>query len=193
MYHILPLALFLCACNTGPMETTQPEAGAGENMTTTSLYDLTAIGLDGEKVPLARYKGKKLMIVNTASECGYTPQYAQLQELHEQFGGDQFAVVGFPCDQFGHQEPGSASDIAAFCQKNYGVTFQMMDKVEVKGAGQHAVYAWLTNKALNGMQNVDVVWNFQKFLVDEGGRWVASIPSAEEPLNATVLDWLAAP
>ena len=143
------------------------------------FHSLTATTLDGETFDFTQLKGKRVLIVNTASRCGYTPQYKKLQALHEQHGGEEFVILGFPCNQFGRQEPGSASEIGEFCSKNYGVTFQMMSKVEVRGNDQHPVYSWLCNASENGVGDHNVGWNFHKFLVDGDGRLVR--PSSPAP------------
>ena len=150
------------------------------------FHALSATTINGAAFDFNQLKGKRVLIVNTASRCGYTPQYRKLQALHEQHGGDDFVILGFPCNQFGRQEPGSASEISDFCSKNYGVSFQMMDKVEVRGEGQHPVYTWLCNKSENGMGDHSVGWNFHKFLVDSEGRLVASLKSGADPLGGEI-------
>lgn len=155
-----------------------------------TFHSLSAQDIHGAPYPFEQLKGRKVMVVNTASECGYTPQYKQLQELHEAYGGKGLVIIGFPCNQFGGQEPGSAEQIEAFCQKNYGVTFPLMSKVDVKGGSQHPVYRWLTSKAENGVMDSAVKWNFHKYLVDEQGRLVMSLESGVSPLDERVLSWL---
>lgn len=155
------------------------------------FHSLTATTLDGETFDFTQLKGKRVLIVNTASRCGYTPQYKKLQALHEQHGGEEFVILGFPCNQFGRQEPGSASEIGEFCSKNYGVTFQMMSKVEVRGNGQHPVYSWLCNASENGVGDHSVGWNFHKFLVDGEGRLVASLKSGADPLGDEIAGFAA--
>lgn len=130
------------------------------------------------------------MVVNTASECGYTPQYEQLEELYRTYKDRGLIILGFPSNDFGGQEPGTEADIAAFCRKDFGVTFPLMSKVHTNGADQSPVYAWLTSKAANGVLDSEVKWNFQKYLVDEEGRLVEMLPSAQEPLSTPVLNWL---
>lgn len=154
-----------------------------------SIYDIAIHTLEGEALDLSQFKGRKLLIVNVASECGFTPQYAGLQELHEQFE-DQLAVIGVPCNQFGAQEPGSAEEIRGFCQKNYGVQFTITEKVEVKGEGQHPLYGWLTRKSLNGVQDSNVEWNFHKYLIDENGQLLAVFPSSVIPQDEQILKYL---
>ena len=152
-----------------------------------SFHDLTAETLEGETFSFADLKGKRVMIVNTASRCGYTPQYEPLEALYKRCEDKDFVILGFPCNQFGRQEPGSASDIREFCTKNYGVSFPMMAKVDVKGDDQHTVYAWLTQKELNGSGDHNVRWNFHKFLVNEQGELVAALGSGADPLGEEVL------
>ncbi|MCB0657341.1 MAG: glutathione peroxidase, partial [Saprospiraceae bacterium] len=140
------------------------------------FHSLKMESIDGQEVDFSQYKGKKVLIVNTASECGYTPQYAQLEELHQQYG-DQVVVLGFPCNDFGGQEPGSEADIAKFCTKNYGVTFQMFTKITVKGPDKPALYDWLETKDKNGWNDQIPSWNFCKYLVDEEGKLIKYWPS----------------
>jgi glutathione peroxidase len=135
-----------------------------------NLYDFTANTLAGQPLALDAYRGKPVLIVNTASACGFTPQYAGLEALHQAYGAKGLAVLGFPCNQFGAQEPGDASAIGAFCQKNYGVTFQLFDKLEVNGAGAHPLFQWLTSSAPGIMGTEAIKWNFTKFLVGRDGK-----------------------
>lgn len=157
-----------------------------------SFHSLSARDIHGNPFSFEQLRGKKVLVVNTASECGYTPQYKQLQELHEAYAAKGLVVIGFPCNQFGGQEPGSSTQIESFCQKNYGVTFLLMDKVEVKGAGQHPVYAWLTQIGQNGAMDAEVKWNFQKFLVDGDGQLAMSLGSGVSPLDERILKWVEA-
>lgn len=166
-----------------------PQAGSTQEPAT-AFHALKAIDIHGKEVEFAAFKGRKVMVVNTASECGYTPQYKQLQELHEAYGEKGLVIIGFPCNQFGGQESGTEAQIESFCQKNYGVTFPLMSKVDVKGGDQHPVYRWLTSKALNGAMDSSVKWNFHKFLVDEQGRLVMSLESGISPLDERVVGWL---
>jgi glutathione peroxidase len=138
----------------------------------TSFYDFTVEDINGEDYPLAQLKGKKVLVVNTASKCGLTPQYESLQELFEKYGGDDFLILGFPANNFAEQEPGSNEEIATFCSINYGVSFPMMSKVSVKGDDQHPLYLWLTSKSDNGLEDSEVTWNFQKYMIDEEGQLV---------------------
>lgn len=172
---------------------TQAPLGQAPSDGGTGFHELSATDITGKPFSFAQLKGKKVMLVNTASECGYTPQYKQLQELHEAYGERGLVIIGFPCNQFGGQEPGSEQDIESFCQKNYGVSFPMMSKVEVKGEGQHAVYQWLTRKELNGSMDSAVKWNFHKFLVDGDGRLAMSLESGVSPLDDRVINWIGNP
>lgn len=154
-----------------------------------TLHDYQATTLLGETFDMAALKGKRVLIVNTASECGFTPQYEGLQELYEKHGGKDFTIIGFPSNDFGQQEPGSNKDIKAFCEKNYGVTFPMMAKTAVTGPDKHPVYAWLTDKDLNGVADAQVSWNFNKFLVDVNGNWIAHYPSQVKPLDPAIVSF----
>ena len=153
--------------------------------------DFSAVLANGEPKNLSDYQGKVLLIVNTASKCGFTPQYTGLESLHQTYGERGFSVLAFPCNQFGRQEPGSASEIGEFCSQNYGVTFQMMSKVEVRGNDQHPVYSWLCNASENGVGDHSVGWNFHKFLVDGDGRLVASLKSGADPLGSEIAGFAA--
>ncbi|MBL0045038.1 MAG: glutathione peroxidase [Flavobacteriales bacterium] len=155
-----------------------------------SFYSLSAIDISGNPYSFDQLKGKKVMVVNTASECGYTPQYKQLEELYETYKDKGFVIVGFPSNDFGGQEPGSETEIAGFCQKNYGVTFPMMSKVSTKGNSKHPVYQWLTEKAQNGWMDSQVKWNFGKYLINEDGTIHTVLASSAEPLSEPVLVWL---
>jgi glutathione peroxidase len=135
-----------------------------------SVYDFEAQQIGGQVVPLAQFRGKPLLIVNTASACGFTPQFAGLEELHRRYGERGLVVLGFPCNQFGHQDPGSNEEIASFCQVNYGVSFPMMSKIDVNGAQAHPLYRWLTAEAPGLLGSKAIKWNFTKFLVGKDGR-----------------------
>ena len=156
---------------------------------TESIYEVTINSLDGNPLDLKSLKGKKILFVNVASKCGYTPQYVDLQNLHLKYG-DKVTIVGIPCNQFGSQEPGTSDEITEFCQKNYGVSFQMTEKINVKGDSQHGLYRWLTNKSLNGSQDSKVSWNFQKYLVDEEGLLIDVFSSGVNPLDDEIVSKL---
>ncbi|HEY3600134.1 MAG TPA: glutathione peroxidase [Paraburkholderia sp.] len=147
----------------------------------TSIYSFSVRTLGGEAITLERYRGKPMLIVNTASECGFTPQYAGLQDLHEHYGARGLAVLGFPCNQFGKQEPGDAEQIGSFCEKNYGVSFQMFDKIDVNGASAHPLYKFLTEEAPGLLGFEAIKWNFTKFLVDRDGNVVKRYAPVTKP------------
>lgn len=153
-----------------------------------NIYQINYTGINGSEVSFEAYKGKYILIVNVASECGYTPQYEQLQSLYEQFN-EKLVVIGFPCNQFGGQEPDSEEKIQQFCKKNYGVTFPLSEKIEVKGDGIHPLYQWLTDKEKNGVLSDEVKWNFHKFLIGPDGNMLASFPSAVSPLDEKILTY----
>jgi glutathione peroxidase len=158
---------------------------------TSSLYDLSLslTTLEGDKIDFTTFKGKKILFVNVASKCGFTPQYKDLQELHEEYK-DKLVVIGLPCNQFGSQEPGSSDEIATFCEKNYGVEFLITEKIDVKGDNQDPLYKWLTNKSENGKVNMGVKWNFQKYLVDENGSMMDYFMSSTNPLSTKITSLL---
>jgi glutathione peroxidase len=151
-----------------------------------SIYDFTLNGLEGGTINLADYKGKYILCVNVASKCGYTSQYKGLQELYAQHK-DKLVIIGFPCNQFLGQEPGSNDEIASFCERNYGVTFPLTEKIDVKGKNQHPLYQWLTNKANNGVADESVKWNFHKFLISPDGQWLKGFASGVEPQSPEIL------
>jgi len=156
----------------------------------TGFYDFTVKDINGEDYPLSQLKGKKVLVVNTASKCGNTPQYEGLQELYESYGGDGFTIIGFPANNFGKQEPGSNEEIASFCKLNYGVTFPMMSKISVKGDDQHPLYKWLTTKSKNGVEDSEVGWNFQKYTIDEEGELVGHYSPRTKPDDKKLLAWI---
>lgn len=154
-----------------------------------TLHQLSATDINGRPFDFSSLKGKKVLIVNTASECGLTPQYEQLQQLHLKYG-EKVAIIGFPSNDFAGQEPGSEQEIAQFCSKNYGVTFPLMSKVTVKGEGMHPVYEFLTQKSKNGLQDSEVSWNFQKYLIDEQGKLVKVVSPRTLPDDAEIMSWI---
>jgi glutathione peroxidase len=149
----------------------------------TTLYDFDALQIDGRAVPLAQYKGHAMLIVNTASACGFTPQFAGLEELHQQYGDKGLVVLGFPCNQFGAQDAGSNGEIAEFCQLNYGVSFPMMAKIEVNGAGAHPLYQWLCKEAPGLLGSKAIKWNFTKFLVGKDGQVLKRYAPTDTPAS----------
>jgi len=155
------------------------------------FYDFKVRTLEGDVFDFSTLKGKKVMIVNTASKCGYTPQYKELEELWDLYGDKNFVIIGFPANNFANQEPGTAEEIREFCTRNYGVSFPMMEKISVKGNDIHPVYQWLTQKSRNGVMDSEVKWNFQKYLIDEKGDLVDVLLSKEKPNSDKVISWLA--
>ena len=155
-----------------------------------TLYDFKATSLDGAPFDLSTLKGKKVLVVNTASKCGLTPQYETLQKLYNTYKDRNFVIIGFPANNFAQQEPGTNAEIKEFCTKNYGVTFPMMSKISVKGADIDPLYKWLTSKSLNGVVDADVQWNFQKFMIDEQGRLVGFVPPKEKPNSEKITNWI---
>lgn len=154
-----------------------------------TIYHFKVESIDGESMDLSSFKGKKLLIVNVASECGYTPQYAQLQELYESFS-EKLVVIGFPSNDFGGQEPGTDEEIKSFCSSRYGVTFPLTTKINIKGNDVHPLYKWLTQKSENGVMDAEVKWNFQKFLIDENGMLYKSLSHKVSPLDDEILQWI---
>jgi glutathione peroxidase len=150
-----------------------------------SLYNIKLESIDGKSIDLSQFKGKKILFVNVASKCGFTKQYDGLQELHTQYK-DKLVIIGLPCNQFGGQEPGTASEIQSFCRLTYGVDFPMTKKIKVKGEDQHPLYAWLTKKELNGEKSSSVKWNFQKYLVDEKGQLIDYYYSMTKPMSKKI-------
>jgi glutathione peroxidase len=146
-----------------------------------TIYDFEALSIDGQNVALSQHRGQVMLIVNTASACGFTPQFAGLEKLHQQYGPQGLAVIGFPCNQFGGQDPGDDAQIASFCQKNYGVSFQMMSKVKVNGDGAHPLYQWLTAEAPGLLGSKAIKWNFTKFLVGRDGRVIKRYAPQDAP------------
>ncbi len=155
-----------------------------------NLYSFTAKTIDGKDFNFSSLKGKRVLIVNTASECGLTPQYKDLEALYEQYKGQNFVIIGFPANNFGSQEPGTNTEIKSFCTKNYGVTFQMMEKISVKGKDKHPIYQYLTQKAQNGKMDAEVSWNFQKFLIDENGNLVGMIDPQGSPKDEKIIQFI---
>jgi len=155
-----------------------------------SFYDLKAKTIDGKDFSFSELKGKKVLVVNTASKCGYTPQYEDLEKLYKEYKDKNFVIIGFPANNFMHQEPGSNSDIKEFCTKNYGVTFQMMEKISVKGDDMDPVYQWLTQQSKNGKMDSSVKWNFQKYMIDEKGNLVDVAYSGDKPMSDKIVNWI---
>ncbi len=155
-----------------------------------SLYDFTVKDINGHEFPLSQLKGKKVMIVNVASKCGFTPQYEALEAIYKKYKGDGFVIVGFPANNFMHQEPGNDEEIKTFCTSTYGVTFPMMSKISVKGSDKAPLYKWLTEKKLNGKSSSSVKWNFQKYLIGRDGKIDYVINPWIKPDNKKIIDWI---
>ena len=156
---------------------------------TSGFYIFKVKTLEGGNFDFSTLKGKKVMVVNTASKCGFTPQYKELEAVYKEYG-ENLVIIGFPANNFLSQEPGTASDIRKFCNDTYGITFPLMEKISVKGDDMHPLYKWLTSKNLNGVMDSDVKWNFQKYLIDENGKLVDVIYSKEKPNSDKVLAWI---
>jgi len=162
----------------------------GLNAQNINLHHFTVKDINGEDFDLSSLSGKKVLVVNTASKCGFTPQYEGLQELYEKYGGENFTVIGFPANNFMNQEPGSNEKIKQFCTQNYGVTFPMMSKISVKGKDQHPVYQWLTIKEKNGEMDSKVKWNFLKYMINEQGELVDVAYSRTKPMSDKIVNWI---
>ncbi len=193
------LMILVSACNSGKQEgkAANEEMSANKEATENSeqmkkenIYQFKVTDLYGSEFDFSTLKGKKLMVVNTASECGLTPQYEDLQKLYDQYKDKDFVIVGFPANNFGGQEPGSDAQIAAFCKENYGVTFPMMSKISVKGSDMHEVYKFLTEKSKNGLQDSEVAWNFQKYLIDGNGELAMVIEPRTLPTDESIVSWI---
>ncbi|MDA3954366.1 MAG: glutathione peroxidase [Bacteroidales bacterium] len=157
---------------------------------TKSFYDFKVKNIDGADFDLSSLKGKKVLVVNTASKCGFTPQYEDLQKLYEKYNSLDFVIIGFPANNFLKQEPGSNSEIKQFCTSKYNVTFPMMGKISVKGNDIHPLYEWLTEKEKNGKLDSDVKWNFQKYMIDEEGNLVNMLNPKINPLDDQIVNWI---
>ena len=155
-----------------------------------SFYDIKVKTIDGEDFDLSTLKGKKLLVVNVASKCGLTPQYKLLEEVYKEYKNQNFEVLAFPTSDFANQEYSDSQKISSFCQKNYGVTFPIFEKVSVKGNSKHSIYQWLTEKNKNGKKNVSVLWNFQKFIIDENGQWVDYFLPTTSPTSKKIVKWI---
>ena len=190
MNRILLLSLILVACVSGTRKNNEVENNNDNKMndTTNTIYHFKVLSIDGESnIDFAAFKGRKILIVNTASQCGYTPQYNDLEKLYQSYK-DKLIIIGFPANNFGSQEPGSNQEIKSFCKKNYGVSFPMAAKISVKGDDMAPIYHWLTEKLNNGVLNTSVTWNFNKFLIDEQGRLICKFESNVNPLSQEIIE-----
>ena len=184
------LSLVACQENTAQNKKATATNEKNKTMTKQSIYQFKVTDLSGKEFDFASLKGKKVMIVNTASKCGLTPQYKDLEALYKEYSAKGFMIVGFPANNFASQEPGTNEEIASFCQLNYGVTFPMMDKVSVKGDDMCEVYKFLTQKSKNGLEDSEVKWNFQKYLINEKGELVKVISPKTLPTDPEVVNWI---
>jgi len=183
------LLLFSCQ---NQAQSKKDKIAANKTVMKPSIYQFKTEDLSGNTFDFASLKGKKILIVNTASKCGLTPQYEELEKLYKEYKDKNFVIVGFPANNFASQEPGTNEEIGAFCQKNYGVTFPMMGKVSVKGDDQNEIYQFLTQKSKNGVQDSEVEWNFQKYLLNEKGELEKVIAPKTLPTDASVVSWIKA-
>ena len=182
---------FLVSCqNQAQPSTMSATTEKNMSMIKENIYQFKVKDLSGDEFDFASLKGKKILIVNTASECGLTPQYKDLQSIYEKYKDKNFVIVGFPANNFGSQEPGNNQQIATFCSKNYGVTFPMMNKISVKGNDMDAVYQFLTQKDKNGLQDSEVEWNFQKYLINENGELEKVLSPRVLPTDAAIVGWI---
>lgn len=196
MLKCIPIVLLTLSCTAGNNHADQqnkntPMISTSAEITdsTKNIYQFKVAALDGGTIDFASFKGKKILVVNTASECGYTPQYKDLEALYQRYK-EKLVIVGFPANNFGGQEPGSNEEIKSFCQKNYGVSFPMAAKVSVKGDDMSPIYQWLTNKTQNHVMDAEVKWNFNKFLIDEQGRLLTKFDSRVTPLSDEITSML---
>ena len=160
------------------------------NVSSQKIYDYKVIDIEGVPFDLKKLEGKKIMIVNTASKCGLTPQFEELEKLYKTYKDNNFIIIGFPTNDFLNQDPGSNEQIKSFCVKNYGVTFPMMSKISVKGKDKHPLYEYLTSKSLNKLEDNKVKWNFQKYLIDEKGLLVRVVDPSTSPLDNSIIQWI---
>lgn len=189
MIKLIALSAIILSCASQSSQSTENKTTdkvmINPSDTTKSIHQFKVASLDGGTIDFASFKGKKILVVNTASECGYTPQYKELQALYEKYK-EKLVVVGFPANNFGGQEPGSNTEIKSFCELNYGVKFPMAAKISVSGDDMAAIYKWLTSKAQNGILDAEIKWNFNKFLLDENGYMIEYYPSKVTPMSAEI-------
>jgi len=197
MKNLLVISLFVITLVSCKLENKQENSLVVDNENkmmdqnkVENVYQFSVTDLYGDTFSFSSLEGKKIMIVNTASECGLTPQYENLQKLYDTYRENNFVIIGFPANNFGQQEPGSDKEIATFCKENYGVTFPMMSKISVKGNDMHPVYQFLTQRSKNGYMDSEIAWNFQKYLIDEKGEVVRVIEPKTLPTDATIVSWI---
>jgi glutathione peroxidase len=184
------LTTLLFSCQNKAQNNVSSVATNNISMEKETIYQFKVTDLNGDEFDFSTLKGKKIMIVNTASECGLTPQYKDLETIYEKYKDKNFVIIGFPANNFGSQEPGSDKEIATFCEKNYGVTFPMMSKISVKGNDMHKLYQFLTQKSKNGLEDSEVQWNFQKYLINENGELEKVISPRTIPTDTSVIKWI---
>lgn len=190
-YTIAIIALILTSCKSTSEPPKQDTAVSSSKEVKGSIHQFKVKDINDKEFDFSELKGKKIMVVNTASKCGLTPQYEQLQALYDQYKDSNFVIVGFPANNFMGQEPGTDEEIESFCQKNYGVTFPMMSKISVKGDDMHELYKFLTTKSLNGLEDNEVKWNFQKYLIDEEGYLIKVISPRMLPNDPSIVEWIS--
>jgi glutathione peroxidase len=184
---ILSLSLCILSCQG---QTQNKTNSTTKTMEKQNIYQFKVEDLSGKTFDFATLKGKKILVVNTASKCGLTPQYKDLEKIYKEYKDKDFVIVGFPANNFGQQEPGTNAEIVTFCEMNYGVTFPMMSKISVKGSDMHPIYQFLTQKAKNGLQDSDVEWNFQKYLINEKGELAKVISPQVLPTDDAIVSWI---
>jgi len=190
MFKIILIAMMLNSCGSTSSNNNKMENVNNSSVELPkSIHQFKVTALDGGEIDFSTFKGKKILIVNTASECGYTPQYKDLESLYNQYK-DKLVIVGFPSNDFGGQEPGTNDEIKSFCTKNYGVSFLMAAKVTVKGDNTAPIYQWLTQKEKNGVLDAEIKWNFNKFLLNENGEIISKFESSTNPLSKDITDKL---
>lgn len=182
MIKLISISLALLSCTAQTNTTSMNEVATTQSITAKSIYDFKVASLDGKTIDFAAFKGKKILIVNTASACGFTPQYEGLEALYKKYG-NKLVIVGFPANNFASQEPGTNGEIKEFCKKNYGVTFPMAEKISVQGDDIAPIYKWLCNKSENGVLDATISWNFNKFLLDENGHLITKFESKVTPMS----------
>lgn len=191
IFRLLAFALTIIGCKQQE-SLNKNLANNNTNMERGSIHQFKVQDLEGKDFDFSSLKGKKIMVVNTASKCGLTPQYKDLQALYEKYKANNFIIIGFPANDFMSQEPGTNEEIANFCERNYGVSFPMMDKITVKGKKMHEVYQFLTQKAKNGTADSEVEWNFQKYLLNEKGQLDMIISPKTSPIDEKIINWIEA-
>ena len=190
MRKILIISVFSLFIMNNSQAQTKKKSNTKDKVMKENIYQFKVEDIEGTSFDFSSLKGKKIMVVNTASKCGLTPQYKDLEALYNKYKGSNFVIVGFPANNFGSQEPGTNEEIATFCERNYGVSFPMMSKISVKGDDMHPLYQFLTEKSKNGLEDSQVEWNFQKYLINENGELENVISPRVLPTDASVVNWI---